>query len=77
MPSVVQTGNSTHDAACAAALQTCNQAIAAAAGNAASIKAAEQVFYRAVVASCIQNNNGAGVEPAMTALRTHYHVTGQ
>jgi hypothetical protein len=74
MPSVVQTGNATHDAACAAALTTCNQAIAAAAGNSASIKTAEQTYYRAVVKSALAN--GCGVEPAMTVLQKHFHVTG-
>ena len=77
MPSVTQSGNAVHDLVCAAALQTCNQAIAAAAGNSASIKSAEQTYYQAVVASCLKNNNGAGVEPAMVTLRYHFHVTGQ
>ena len=52
------------------------QAVAAANGTVATIRTAEIAFHRAVVSSCIANNNGAGLQPAMQALR-ELGVTGR
>jgi hypothetical protein len=51
------------------------QAVALAAGNVATIRTAEIAFYRSVVTSCRVNNNYAGIQPAMQALR-ELGVTG-
>ena len=45
-------------------------AVLAANGNVATIRANEIAFYRSVATSCRVNNNYAGIEPAMTALRS-------
>jgi hypothetical protein len=66
---ISQTGVRTHDLAVAAAEAVRQTAVAAAGNNQASVTAAEIVFYRAVLASCKTNNNGAGAEAAVTALK--------
>jgi hypothetical protein len=74
MPSVTQSGNTSHDTSCANALRAYQAAEAAAAGNQTTINTAAITFYRAVVKSGLAN--GCGVEPAMSALR-RLGVTGQ
>jgi hypothetical protein len=44
-------------------------AVAAAAGSRSAIITAEIAFHRAVIASCFANNNSAGLQPSMQALR--------
>jgi hypothetical protein len=65
---IIKTGNVAHDNAIAAAEATRQVAVAAAASQAA-VRTAELAFYRAVRASCLANNNAAGIEQANTALR--------
>jgi hypothetical protein len=74
MPSVTQSGNTSHDTACANALRTYQAAEAAAAGNQTTINTAAITYFRAIVSSGLKNN--CGVEAAMTALKT-LGVTGQ
>ncbi len=74
MPSVIQSGNVSHDKGCIDALRTYQAAETAAAGNQTTINAAAITFFRAVVKSGLAN--GCGVEPAMSALR-RLGVTGQ
>jgi hypothetical protein len=68
--------NFTHNVTVTKAEGVRQQAIVGAAGNVASIRTAEIAFHRAVVSSCIANNNGAGLQPAMQALR-ELGVTGR
>jgi hypothetical protein len=65
----IRTGNATHDATLMAAEKTLQQSIAAAAGDAAAIKTAEIVFYRAGLASALADNNGSNAAHFLTALR--------
>jgi hypothetical protein len=68
--------NFTHNVTVTKAEGVRQQAIVAAAGNVATIRTAEIAFHRAVVNSCIANNNSAGLQPAMQALR-ELGVTGR
>jgi hypothetical protein len=66
----MSTGNSgvkNHDDSVNSAEMTRQIAVAAAAGNAATIRNAEIVFHRVVVKSALAN--GCGVQPALQALR--------
>jgi hypothetical protein len=51
----IRSDNKTHEASCAVAESTHQAAIAAANGNAASLRTAEQVYYRAIISSCKTN----------------------
>jgi hypothetical protein len=62
------TGVKAHDDALFAAQQT-YQATAVPGASAAVIRNADIALYRAIVASCKANNNGSGIQPALTALR--------
>jgi hypothetical protein len=70
------TGNATHDATVTAAEGVRQTAVAAAAGNQASVRTADIAFHRSVVTSCIANNSSSGLQPSMQALR-ELGVTGQ
>jgi hypothetical protein len=61
--------NPTHNRIVTQAEGVRQQAIVAAAGNRASIIVAEQAFHKSVIASCFANNNSAGLQPSMQALR--------
>jgi hypothetical protein len=65
--STIKTGVVAHDNAVNAAEGVRQTAVAAAASQAA-VRTAELAFYRAVRASCLSNNNAAGVEQANNAL---------
>jgi hypothetical protein len=65
---IIKTGNVAHDNAIALAEATRQVAVANAASQAA-VRTAEITFYRAVRASCLANNNSAGIEQANSALR--------
>jgi hypothetical protein len=67
--------NFTHNAAVTKAEGVRQAAVAAANGNVATIRASEIAFYRSVITSCRVNNNYAGIQPAMQALR-ELGVTG-
>jgi hypothetical protein len=67
--------NFVHNVAVTKAEGIRQQAVAAANGNVATIRASEIAFYRSVVTSCRVNNNYAGIQPAMQALR-ELGVTG-
>ena len=65
---VIRTGtNAAHDAALIAAEQAHQAAIVGA--TAAQIRAADLVFLRACKASCVTNNNSAGIEQFNTAIK--------
>ena len=71
MSSVVKTGNVAHDNACLAALTTLQSALpAAVASGQAAVNAIYITFHRAVIASCIANNNRSGMWPSLSALKT-------
>lgn len=65
----VQSGNFAHDQACAIAEGVRQVSAAAAGSNQVAINAAEIVFARAVIASCVANLGGAGAEAYRTLLR--------
>jgi hypothetical protein len=69
-------GNKTHDDTITKAEGVRQQAVLAANGNVATIRVSEIAFHRAVVASCQLNNNSAGLQPSMQALR-ELGVTGR
>jgi hypothetical protein len=68
----VTSGNYAHDAACAIAEGTRQATAATATQNAAgqvTINNAEIVWARAIIASCVANNNGQGAEAFRSLLR--------
>jgi hypothetical protein len=72
MGGVVKTGNTAHDAACSVAEGVRQAAVAGVAMGAAGQVAsnnAEIVYARAIIASCVANNAGAGAEAFRTLLR--------
>jgi hypothetical protein len=66
----IQSGNKAHDSVVAVAEGARQTAVAAAGSNQAAVAASEIVFYRAVLASCLANNNSAGAGCAITALKS-------
>jgi len=67
--SVIKTGtNKAHDDAISLAEGVRQQSTAVATSQSA-VRTADLVFYRAVRASCIANNNSAGIEQCNNALR--------
>ena len=54
--SMTKSGNLTHDNTCNLSEMTRQGACAAAAGNQATVKAAEIIFYRGCLASALANN---------------------
>ena len=65
--SIIQSGNRTHDATCLLAEGTMQVAVAAAAGNQASMNAATIAYFRTLRSSAIAN--GVGAEQFSSALR--------
>jgi hypothetical protein len=63
-----KTSNKAHDDAIFAAEQAW-QAVAIPGATDAQLKTGRITYYRALVASCLANNNGSGIQPALTALR--------
>jgi hypothetical protein len=63
-----KTSNKAHDDALFAAEQA-RQAVAIPGATAAQLKTGEITYHRAVVASCLANNSGSGIQPPLTALR--------
>ncbi len=62
------TGNKAHDVAILAA-EAARQVANASATTPAQVNAAHVTYYKAVIASCIANNGGAGQEPHLRALQ--------
>ena len=58
--SITKSGNRVHDDACNLSEMTRQGAVATAAGNQATVKAAEIVHYRACVASALANGCSPG-----------------
>jgi hypothetical protein len=52
---IITSDNKAHAATCQAAEMSRQVSVSAAGGNAASIRSAEIIYYRAVVASCVAN----------------------
>jgi hypothetical protein len=68
--STIQSGNKVHDTVVAVAEGARQTAGAAAGSNQAAVTATEVIFYRAVLASCLANNNSVGTGSASTALKS-------
>jgi hypothetical protein len=68
MGGTVKTGITAHDAACALA-EGARQASVAGSPTQATVNAAEITWARAIVASCVANNNGQGAEAFRSLLR--------
>jgi hypothetical protein len=58
--SITQSGKKAHDDACNLSEMTRQGAVAAAAGNQATVRTAEIVHYRACLASALANGNQPG-----------------
>jgi hypothetical protein len=70
--SIVYSENATHRAALLAAENTRNASYAAAAGNQASIKAADIVYARAALASAKANNCGAAERKQLEEMQSEH-----